>query len=256
MAGFYPTPPAPRIPYDLDGSVVTASGGAARRNSYNDPSRLSRGQIVVLFPLPYDLHACAMTRDRTGTSRLYVSTDTTNGIDGTWAQVATATSGGGTLRSEIISFESPHTGLAGVRTGSNADGASELALFGHPSDPPDGLQIWDPTSDEPRPTLLDFENIPRGEAVTLTFRVKNQSSDDASGITMSDSTPDESTPATAPMFTISTDGGSTFDEFPVALDDLNAGDISPVYHLRYSPPLNAALIPAAARWTIAVDTWT
>ncbi len=260
--GTYPSPPAPRIPYDLDGTTrVTGAAVLSAQNAYNATDN-SSGTFTIVFPYPYDIYAYEGSRSSAGggnSARWEYSQDTTNGVDGTWTDLAFVASSVRNIaarRSNLVVPPSPITGVTGILLYDDAAYVASSVLYGVPSSTPDGLQIWDAT-DNHVGAVLDFGNVPVGTTAIKSFRIKNCSaSDDASGITMTGSTPDASSPATEPFYTISVDGGATFQSLPADLDDLPAGTISPVYQLKYSPSTSAALAPVAARWTVAVGTWS
>lgn len=251
MAGFYPTPPAPRIPYDLDGTMTTAG---SLSNANRDNSLPGEQWPVLLLAEPHDIHGFACIMRANYNYRMFFSANTTNGVDGTWTSYSIRSSGSvDTFRREVEVLDPPFIGLSGVRFSDPR--LRVLHLYGYPSSPPDGLQIWDVTTNTPRATLCDFENTYIGGTFTRDFRVKNHAAEDAEDITMTNSTNVDTDPSIASMFDITLDGGTTWDTFPATLPDIDAGDISPVYTLRYRPTVTAPLIPAAQRWTIAVGTW-
>lgn len=96
MAGTYPDVPGPRIAYDRDGSTgVRISSGnaitsltAGEMNNLNDEDGDStgmsgaNGRIAIFFPVPMTIVGCFHVGSSTITTEK--SSNTTNGVDGTW----------------------------------------------------------------------------------------------------------------------------------------------------------------------------
>lgn len=251
MAGNYADVPGPRIPYDIDGSVgfkiqagviskLTAGQLATLNNEASDSYQTQSGNasvhLGILFPELRDLVGYVIGGN-TGDNRvrdLQVSSNTTNGQDGTWTTVAATPVNIGsalqpTLRTSITAINRP--GVKAVRfiqeDYSGASGAAgfiyTLHLYGAitAGEAPDKLRIWHPTLDqEVGGAYFDWADVQEGSSHTKQFRVKNSSGVyQANNVTLSTSVPTNSTPSLANQITYDMGGG------PAA--SLNIGTLAP-----------------------------
>lgn len=220
MAGSFPDPPNNRFAYDTDGSATfvylgggwsygnpnysvteianlnsdKATGGAIPVGfGPNDPQV---SNIIVVFPEPRTVtHVFAASTGgdgstmptQSGNSRIYYSTNTTNGLDGTWVESS----------AQVMQWGLPHldktrTGISTVTGWTNVKAVRHyrysydlmggtryhsLQLYGDRPTNMTRLAIWHPTLDqEITGAELDFGSIYRGQIIEKTFRVKNLSS--------------------------------------------------------------------------------
>jgi hypothetical protein len=207
MAGLYPDHPSWRMAWDKDGSVcvkINPNDGLpvdltmAQMQALNDEGPTAGPQFgdrqqawdwcVIIFPELRDIDA--MFVQHTGNyavRNLQVSTDTTNGVDGTWTVVNAGDFGYTGLvkpayRTNIAS--STILAIKGLRFQAGFGGLSSVGniqtihLYGEPA-PDENLQrleIWHPTLDERVPPAhFDWGDTPRGSSADQTFRVKNMS---------------------------------------------------------------------------------
>lgn len=205
MAGNYPDAPGPRIAYDRDGtqgyvltpgptavySTISAAGLAAMNDedsgdSVSVPS--NNYWVMLYFPVLMDIVAYATWWGRDGLNAAQYSSDTTNGIDGTWTNFPGTLAGNAGsvvgLRNSIRTLTTPITGVKSVRLrlagsyGGYSDWFYAMHLYGQPSATSDRLEFWHPTLDQPlsqTPAHFDYGNVARTSVVTKDFRIKNLS---------------------------------------------------------------------------------
>ena len=190
--------------------------------------------LIILFPELRDLvgylaHATYSFGGSLGA--LQVSSDTTNGIDGTWTTVLTNFASTGSsktaMRTGIQSLN--RTNVKGVRftigiTDPNTGAYFyTIHLYGQPSagQAPDRLRIWHPTLDqEVGGAYFDWADVARSTSHARQFRVKNSSGTyQANNVTLSTNILTNSTPSLGNQITYDMGGG------PAA--SLNIGSLSP-----------------------------
>ena len=284
MAGSYPDAPGHRMAYDRDGSVVVSVDNtgvsseldSAQKRALNNEfgsttagdgvSLPTGGHLAVIFPEVRDLAAYFLSSYGSygDPSGVQVSTDTTNGTDGTWSAVALAFSVATAYpvkpayRQRITSVSA--SGIKGIRVTKSAAGnppsVYALHLYGAPSSSAgDRLELWHPTLDERLgASALDWGNVPRGSSADQTFRVKNVSTTlTASGITVSLEAPTDTTPSVPGQHLLSYSGGAF--AATAAVGNLAPGAISGVVALRRVVAANAGLGVWAARVIADATTW-
>jgi hypothetical protein len=281
MAGNYPDAPSWRMAYDRDGTqvvlidasnVLTAqtSGVVAATNDENAVSGLMAGggQVVMrwafVFPELRDLDGYCIIKASGSVSVCEVSTDTTNGFDGTWSAITTAsqTSAGAAplYRTAIQSV----TALA-VRafrfTYQNATSPGPIHtvhLYGEPApgQNPNRLELWHPTLDQKLPpAFFDWGDVPRSSSADRLFRVKNLSSVQTAGaVRVAMDVLTDASPSVPAQHTVSYGGGSFLAQ--VTLGDLAPGAISGPVTLRRITPSNAALSLWAFRVFAESTAWS
>lgn len=269
MAGNYPDAPNHRMAYDRDGTVgFSEAGGTVSQLSPNNlvwgndensgssffASEGNSGgywRIGLIFPeLRSVSHMLIHGNGQAGD--VEVSSNTTNGLDGTWTAVTTAgavSANGdkGALRSEIKVLGA--TSVKGIRWGHQGaiGGGSErwqnhVHLYGKPEsgEAPNRLRFWHPTNAaEVDAAHFDWGDTPRNATVTKTFRVHNPSAQTANGVTLTTEALTDTTPTNVSQHTFS-DDGTTFSS------SLNVGNLAPgatsgVLTVRRVVPADAAL---------------
>lgn len=284
MAGNYPDAPSNRMLLDRDGTqmylidlnnVVTQLSttqvqevnSEAHSTVYVAPAR-SSGSLVVFFPEKRDVAGYYLN---VGSGSLYgpgtsvkVSTNTTNGIDGTWTSVSSAGYAeplSPNFRSKIQSIAS--VGIRAMKfTVGTTDGNSlviNVHIYGNPSagENPDRLAVWHPTSDAHiSGAYYDWGDVPRSSSADRNCRIKNLSSTlTASSIQVSFDALTNTTPSVPGQFTISADNGTTF-LATVNIGDLAPGGLSPVLIVRRNTPANAALSVWEPRIIAQATSWS
>ncbi len=214
MSG-YPAAPGQRMPYDRDGSVMTAWWGGQYPLIYgtamssinaeqpvNYPSGLwssgwyaGGGPVYVstIFPELRDIAglyiAAIFSVSFSDYLTYWTSTDTTTGMDGTWTQQTTKVSPGATgyngsnpdaYRTDILSVSWPGVKAVQAQFSSFGYGYQLLTwhLYGQPSagQNPDSLRVWQPTTNAEVTGPLDFGDVTQGSIYTQQFRIANISS--------------------------------------------------------------------------------
>ena len=243
---------------------------------------VSPGFLVFIFPQLRDISTyiyigtgyTSGTNSRRG--RLQTSTNTTNGVDGTWTTVQDPFSsalewgqygGPGPIHPyDRTGFAtvSAMNGIKAIRFESaqysygDSIGIGALHLFGNISSgqTPDRIELWHPTLNQKvSGEHFDFGDVTRSETKDITFRVKNISSTQtANNIVVSISNLTDLSPTAIGNYTLSLNGGSFASSQNIS--SLSAGSISSVLTLRLTNPSNAAL----SLWTGTVralaTSWT
>lgn len=292
MAGNYPDVPAPRMAYDrdgstlyrIDGSSVTILADSIKRD-LNDESDSQYGfgtgatyRMGIVFPQLRDvvgLHIVhfAGAAFSQGLDTFEVSSDTTNGLDGTWSAPGDPAelhgSVGTAARTSIqsVSWLGIKAFRFYIRKGDDATPVTHymraIHLYGSitAGETPDRLRMWHPTLDEPLDesnaadgAYFDWGDIQRNTSSDKTFRIKNNSATmTANSIIVSQETLTETTPTITSQFTFS-DGGA----FAASIDigSLAPGAISPIITKRYARPSNATLSLWTSRTIANPTNWT
>jgi hypothetical protein len=288
MAGNYPDYPSYRMAYDRDGTqgyLVSASNvltamTLAQMQTLNDETDSNinllgtNGTVSLLFMFPEarDLkgyfHNSVVGAFNPPTScTVSVSTDTTNGIDGTWTTISSAVPPSmvtnPNYRTGIITANNAAIKAFKIRgsTGSgNQWSQASVHLFGEitAGQNPDRLILWHPTLDQrAAAAYFDWGDVRRSSAVTTkTFRVKNNSSTlTANGVGVSfDVLSDASPTLLAGQHALSLDG-TTFTN-TVTIGALAPGAISGTVTLRRTISATAALSVWALRLVSTATSWT
>lgn len=276
----YPAPPGNRMAFDRDGSV-----GFAYLDSSPIPMQLSQANLRtinneqlnnivfssgggayysgVIFPELRDIQGVWFkSRHRftsVGQYRAYTSTNTTNGVDGSWTDHG--------LWNESA-FVSPGyreniwpltvSGIKAVRflVGDNEQSLSNIHVYGGPSSTITRLAFWHPTLDqEVDGTTFDWEDVAQGTASTKQFRIKNTSaSNTANSIAVAPEELTFPTPSVSASFTLSEDN-VTFTS-NINIGNLGPGDISDVLYVHRATPGSAALSVWAARLVALPGGWS
>lgn len=287
MAGNYPDVPAPRIAYDKDGTdfvFVSDSGSVSNTSlsnaqSMNDESdgseyaaNFGTGWYAFLFPQLRDLRGYFLRgRSIGGTTYVQVSSDTTNGFDGTWTTVGSSHSSGsidgGTIpdyRTSIYSLNSDNVKAFRVRRPNNQNRAiSTIHIYGTISsgESTDRLRLWHPTLDEPLDNpvpadgaYFDWGDTARGTTADRAFRIKNNSvtltANDVD-ITMDALT--NSSPSMPSQHTFS-DGGAFNSSLTIA--NIAPDSISSVITLRRAVTTTSSLSIWAGRINVTPGSWS
>jgi hypothetical protein len=293
MAGLYPDVPGHRVPYDRDGSVgfyyVTSTGnvsvmslsnlqgGNDENASTNFLFITAAGSIIawrvgLIFPASLDIVGCKLGITRpanhnpfAGGGLLETSTNSTNGVDGSWtSRGLTETYAVGTdkdsMRNNIISVNWPS--LSGFRfnlnQGPNDVHVQTVHLYGSPSagENPNRLRAWHPSLDqEIGGAYFDWGDVPRNSILLRQIRIKNNSSTlTANAVSLTREALTDTAPSNISQHTFSLDGVNFTDS--IALGNLAPGQISQVVTVRRSTPANAVIslwdiraVASAASWS-------
>lgn len=283
MAGNYPDAPSNRMLLDRDGTqmykidssnVVTQlnSTQVAQVNDETDGGYqlTAQGQVaklVIFFPELRDLAGYYFTGGTGGNAAataVETSTNTTNGIDGTWTSLTLASYSEAVspnFRSKIQSVS--RLGIRAIRFTCQSPAISfgnypTVHLYGNPSsgENPDRLAIWHPTSDAHiTGAYYDWGDVPRSSSADRTCRVKNLSASlTANSIQVSFDALTDTTPSVPGQFTISDDNVTFL--ATINIGNLSPGGISPVLYVRRNTPADAGLSVWEPRIIAQATTWS
>ncbi|WJN62628.1 hypothetical protein [Streptomyces phage phiScoe10] len=289
--GNYPFATSHRMALDVDGTqtvfintsnVVTAvSAAEAVKLNAEDDSIVWRSlgagadRLVHVFPEPRDIDGIFLN---SGGSNSYdgvalgttidISTNTTNGLDGTWTNAVPYTNRPGataTVPAYRTQYQPlPAAGVKGIRVSfAKTTGYSEFqvrAFFVYGSiaagQNPDRLAVWHGSLDERvSPAYFDFEESARNSQKALTFRVKNLSPTKTSnGTTVNVETLSDANPTLIGQFAVSLDGNTY--STSVNVGNVAPGATSAPVYIRCKPSVNAALGLWALRLKAAATSWS
>lgn len=276
MAGFYPDAPGQRMAYDRDGSVgfhtdrvssvtVLTGGQLTDLNDEGADSVMSvaNGRSVgVIFPELRDAVGAIYNHGSASATTTYEkSSDTTNGMDGTWTTITTTGAytfySGTQFRTNITTFTA--NGVNAIRATKGVGGDNTLFtlhLYGKPSsgEAPDRLRFWHPTLDqEVTGAYFDWGDIEQGSTATRDFRVKNPSATlTAEDVEVSAEALTDTTPTNVSQHDFDDGGGFAS---TAALGDLGPGDISSVVTLRRQTDPAASLSVWWLRLVATASAW-
>jgi hypothetical protein len=288
MAGNYPDAPSNRMLLDRDGAqmykvnmsnVITQLSSAQIQalnsetskgvGDFNLHGQNEFGSLVVFFPERRDVAGYYFNFGVPGFGGVSmqsaeVSTNTTNGIDGTWTAIPIAGYGepmSPNFRSKIQTITA--LGIRAMRFRTSAGAPSygcfpSVHIYGNPSSGqnPNRLAIWHPTSDAHiSGAYYDWGDTPRSSSADRTCRVKNMSATlKAEAITVAFDILTDTTPSVPAQFLVSEDG-LTFTA-TADIGDLPAGGISPILTVRRNTPTNAALSVWEPRIIAQASDWS
>lgn len=276
----YPLAPGRKFETDVDGSVgfgvntteATPFSGTAMTNlskTVSGNSVLTGGgqttyYVGYLFPELRDIAGfCLINQAGVWGSwdRVYTSTDSTNGTDGTWTDRG-AMSGSGSFRTITALVVA---GVKGIRfrwSSTSTEGGNRylglLHIYGSipSSSSPDRLTLWHPSSNvEFTGSGFDFGDVPRLTVATISFRVKNNSSTQtANTITVSVEAVNDTSPTVVGVETLDFNGSGYASTQNIG--SLAAGVISAICTLKLSPSITATLGPWRQRVKAVAVSWT
>jgi hypothetical protein len=235
------------------------------------------GSIITVscaFPEARDfkgLYVSIAGSNAPGTLNVFTSTDTTNGMDGTWVSAGSHANPGQVAlqpyyRGAIQPFNVP--GCKGVRVtattgGYDFQGGPTLYGFHVYADllgatVSNRVQLWHPTLDQPLAANdLNWGDTPRGSSADKTFRVKNCSATKtANSIVLKLWNPSSATWTTPPelLMVLSSDG--TNFAATQSVGSLSPGSISSVFTVRRIVPDAYAVGPWQPSVWPDVTSWT
>lgn len=207
MAGLYPDAPAPRLAYDIDGTVVGKIVGgvitlatASNLSNIQDESDIYWGgtqfstdqpiaaqgntaSLFFIFPYLTDVTGICIIQPGTGNlagvnMTVETSVDTTTGQDGTWTNRGTIQSPNVSVNPNYRSSISAIAGATAVRAiritvtvaTAKTFNPSCVHLYGKPAAASNRLEFWHPTLDQSlfqTPAYFDFGDVPRGSAAIV-----------------------------------------------------------------------------------------
>ncbi len=285
MVGFYPDNTSYRLPYDQDGTRVFAynsAGGiteqsdAIVRNLNSEESVIVQYSgsfvgMIFIFPRLMNIYQAFIPHYASLPSFTpSYSTNSTNGIDGTWTNCPTV------VRPTLPFLNTkPFMRQSAYRTNVLALGCRALKLpIQYPPQWPlhlygeivslsgDRLALWHPTlNQEIGPAYFDFGDVKAGTTSNKTFRVKNLSAGMTAGSiqvsreTLTESNESATSPTIASQFTFTQDGSSYFSTLNLP-SSLSPGGVSSVITVRRQTPLDAQLSLFTARIVASASSWS
>lgn len=244
MAGSYPNIPGERIAYELDSGILLqrysnntawASVNDIQKTNFNKEKNMRNtgdsntylldvaSLFQVVFPVPYDIYGVyASVLDYFDfAGQVFISTDTTNGSDGTWnylttnlfPQNATRTYSTETdYRSKIANITGA-TGIKGIRFSSLYTGPSSqyiwllnFHIYGSKSSTSNRIEFWNSDNTaELLPQDWDFGDTVEGSSEIKSFKVKNYLSTDIASAYLTIEVPTDPTISILNQYKLSTD---------------------------------------------------
>lgn len=268
MPGNYPAVPSWRMAYDRDGTIAVNIG------TQNIITQLTPAQVVaindetvsqyglggyqrgmcLIFPELRDVDGYFVNAGvdyNAGVTPVEVSTNTTNGVDGTWTQIGSYTDAvdispqiNPGYRSGIRSATALAVRAIRFRSPTNQYlYTAAFHVYGEiaPGENTSRLVLWHPTLDQRlTPAYFDWGDTPRSSSGDKTFRVKNVSpSQTGNSIRVAMDVLSDTTPSVPGQHSLSSDG-TTF-VAQVNIGALAPGALSGVVTLRRVTPSNAVL---------------
>jgi len=284
VAGNYPDVPSWRMAYDKDGTQVfevdlsnnVTALTTTQARSLNDENNLTwkssvnqgYGYLVFIFPELRDLDGIFLAATtlgdttRTVQATVWVSPDSTNGVDGTWEELVSAYTAPvqtqPNYRSQIQSTTALQ--IKAVKIGANGPWGPDFRsvhLYGEiaPNQNPNRLALWHPSLNQRvSAAWFDWGNTPRSSSADRQFRVKNLSSTltaQAPRIAMDALT--DTSPSVPGQHLLSLD--ATNFGAQQTLPDLAPGAISLPVTFRRVTPTNAVLSLWAFRLYCEAGSW-
>jgi hypothetical protein len=237
MAGFFPDVPGTRFEYDRDGSVVvyqsggpvTASTGQMQEiNDEDNTDAFTLNSVVgIAWPEHRTVTGIYLAKGSGGLPGAITvdqSTNTTNGVDGTWTSLTSITP-------DVIASGSPiqiaercrsaitlvtATGVTGLKFTYDSFTYTQMTIhiYGNYSltENPDRLILCDASGAVvTNGAFFDFGDAPRSTTATKSFRIKNNSASfTANSIALSFQTLYDASPSLSTQFQYSFDGGGSW----------------------------------------------
>ena len=287
MAGLYPDVPAPRMAYHRDGSVgffhQPGSGELTVMSQENldtlndedsdsvliiDIYTLNNRYWGLIFPELRDIvgyFVAAVLSGGPSTGHVQTSTDTTNGMDGTWTQQLADWVNGGlspAYRSNIQTVS--WTGVKAVRfkvdggsTSSDVGNVYHWHLYGTPNAAATRyLAVTDTGGTEVGGAYFDFGDKPRGGTPEIKqFKVKNlHGTLTANTITVGRQAMSEKSPIFLDDYEFSSDGVAYASS--LSLGNLAPGASTGTLYVRRTTPINAQLGLETGLITVSAASWS
>jgi len=280
MGGTYADVPARRMAYDRDGTAVVTIDASnnitelttTQKQQLNDEattngligSSSSIQKLAFVFPEARDIKAFFVCLASGTKGAAETSTNTTNGLDGTWSTITgQSTFSSSTVMNDdyrdSITDHADVTNIKGVRfnISSAACEFNGVHLFGdYNSATGNRLTLWDPTLNQIIDKAhFDFDDVTRSSNATIQFRVKNSASTlQANSIGISFEALTDASPTLGSQLSFSTDNSSF--SSTINIGNLTAGSISAVLYVKRTTLSNGQLGLWAGRIIAKADSWT
>lgn len=241
-----PAPPGFRLGYDLDGTTGKVVKGSlfedlvqADLAALNDEDQdgieldtllgLADASLVLLLPYTTNLTGIFVVGSGLTPGSIEVSSDTTDGIDGTWSTYTASWSLYGRARPDYrFTPVVDVSDVKGIRFNQTADGTpriESLHLYGERTDQTDRLVVWDPDFDSPLSAgAFNFGVMVEGQSAYTVFRLHSTAARSVYyGLTLSSEEPSP-LPGDPPVISFSWwDNGHVVDWYST----MNIGDLLP-----------------------------
>lgn len=289
MAGSYPDHPSRRMPIDAIGVVglYGASGNpppdwasgwtqftSGQMTDLNDDDNVTvksqgggglRWRNAFIYPELWELDGFFVSHIRSSGTPSFVlqsSTDTTNGVDGSWDSETAVTDSNyqvrNEYRNEIVS--AARSNRRGVRFEMSADGGGSVLVAVHlygtiaSGQTPDRLLVIDNGSGTEFGTPIDYGDIPRGSAdEDIEIKLRNNSSTlSASSVQV---TAEALYQSMASWFQFTESGGAGPTATLALASSISASSDSPVITVRRDTPDSSALSLHEGRIYANVGSW-
>jgi len=283
VAGSYADVAAYRFPWDADGTICwTEVGGTVTLvTSGSDKVKMNNelpadfyvpgvtdGRIGLYFPQLRDVTKVVYyggTAGVSGGTKIEVSADTTDGVDGTWVDKGTFVKTTNTQDGHRLNFANVNaTSVRAVRchigySGGDIDKVTFFHVLGNfTSSTGDRLVVWKSTIDGDviaTPAYLDYGDVARSSVAVKRFRLKNNSITlTANSIVVSVECLSTASPTIPSEYTMSLDG-TTYTS-TVTVGSINPGQKSVDIYLKQTIGSGDAVGPWAPRIKTVTGSWT
>lgn len=278
-----------RMAWDVDGSIgywsYTGGSGVDQASPaqmalwnaewvqswWNNVGNNNEYWFGIIFPELRDISAFYIYHwyDSIAPNSLQVSSDTTNGIDGTWVQMLNSWPYSGQNNGQQYSYpgywrayQQPlnATGVKAIRYAADQN-IGVFHVFGQASvgQNPDRLEFWDPINNtELLSGALDLGNggdVTQGQTYSGTFRINNLSATKtATNIKVNLEILADVNPSLIPMYMFSIDS-SPFAE-SIIIPSLAPGSISDVITVQFNVSNSAEIYPTSPRIAAIPQTYS
>lgn len=239
----------------------------------NSPSFMSfvfpeRRDVVAYF---FGIMGFSGYADFSTVNGIQTSTNTTNGVNGTWSLLSTSVAAS---YSVVPDYRTPTTisalNIKAIRfnKATLSQGALQnlydtdiyaCHLYGNNTNPSDKVEFWKPSTDAIlAPADLDFGEIRRETVTTKTFRIKNVSSTlTANSVTITASTNATTSGASTVVgeYQFSLDGGTTYASSRT-IASIAPGAISAVVTVKRTTTATSLLSAQTVRINAIATSWT
>lgn len=226
-------------------------------NNESGNVNITSSEVVIIFPEHRDLDAIWLNGSSTQTVSVLISSDSTNGMDGTWVSgpsVPIVPDSGNPLGSGWRSSIASSTAFDIKAVKFTVNNLRNVHLYGEivPGYNPQRIEFWHPTEDQKQPpNWFDWGNTPRQSTDQVSFRLRNMSPFlMANDVVVSLDALTDTSPSVEDQHFLSLD--TIRWSASVDAGDIAADSLSPVVHLRRVTPSNAQLTPP--RWAVRLKS--
>lgn len=268
MAGSYPDAPSRRMAWDDDGSLgfygATAFFSGAQNQALNSEANanvsVGGSNYGIIFPELREVDGWFFLHNGASYTSMATSTDTTNGIDGTWVTQLSSFPGWtassdvrSNFRVKILSLAVSNVRAVNqYRTGANQGAAMHCYGEITPGQTPDRLLWIDSGTNLEFGLPIDYGDIPRGSASDRLVKLRNNSATFTAATIQV--TAEANTLGSGAWYTFS-DGAGFQSTLPLA-SSIGPSSDSPVITIRRDIPDNETVGLHAGRVQVSVGSWS